>query len=75
MKTNKSLALYVSFVFSAGYKMPPKLNLVKISYKTPTFDILLKDEKANFETKMSQLGGTMGLMTGKMVDRKNERTG
>ena len=48
-----------------GYK--PKngiLNWVRIYFDTPTFDRITKDEKANFETKLSVIGGTMGLLTG-----------
>jgi hypothetical protein len=37
---------------------------VKIYFETPTFDQITKDEKANFETKLSAIGGTMGLLTG-----------
>ena len=37
---------------------------MKIYFATPTFDHIEKDEKANFETKLSAIGGTMGLLTG-----------
>ena len=37
---------------------------MKIYFDTPTFDQITKDEKANFETKLSAIGGTMGLLTG-----------
>ena len=37
---------------------------VKIYFATPTFDRIQKDEKANFETKFSTIGGTFGLLTG-----------
>jgi hypothetical protein len=37
---------------------------VKIFFATPTFDLIEKDEKANFETKFSTVGGTFGLLTG-----------
>jgi hypothetical protein len=37
---------------------------VRIFFATPTFDRITKDEKANFETKLSTVGGTMGLLTG-----------
>ena len=41
-----------------------KLYWVRIYFDTPTFDRITKDEKANFETKLSAIGGTMGLLTG-----------
>lgn len=41
-----------------------KLRLVKIFFSTPTFDMITMDERANFETKLSVIGGTMGLFTG-----------
>ena len=41
-----------------------KLRRVKISFGTPTFDKITKDQKANFATKLSTIGGTMGLLTG-----------
>ena len=47
-----------------GYKRTTKLHLVRIFFATPTFDRITKDEKANFETKLSTVGGTMGLLTG-----------
>ena len=37
---------------------------MRIFFATPTFDRITKDEKANFETKLSTVGGTMGLLTG-----------
>ena len=48
----------------SDYKKISKLHYVKIYFATPTFDWIMKDEKANFETKMSTIGGTMGLLTG-----------
>ena len=37
---------------------------MKIYFATQTFDRIEKDEKANFETKFSTIGGTFGLLTG-----------
>ena len=37
---------------------------MRINFNTPTFDQITKDEKANFETKLSAIGGTFGLLTG-----------
>ena len=47
-----------------GYEIKTRLHWVKIYFATPTFDNIQKDEKANFETKFSTVGGTMGLLTG-----------
>ena len=47
-----------------GLKRHTKLHWVHIHFKTPTFDKITRDEKANFVAKMSALGGTMGLLTG-----------
>ena len=38
--------------------------MIRIYLSTPTFDRITKDEKANFEDKLSVIGGTMGLLTG-----------
>ena len=48
----------------SDYKKKSKLHYVKIYFATPTFDRIMRDKKANFETKMSTIGGTMGLLTG-----------
>ena len=48
----------------AGYESKTKLHWVKIYFATPTFERILKDEKANFEARLSAIGGTMGLLTG-----------
>ena len=45
-------------------KRSTKLHRVKIYFGTPTFDRITKDQKANFATKLSTIGGTMGLLTG-----------
>ena len=37
---------------------------MKISFATPTYDKITKDEKANLEAKLSTVGRTMGLLTG-----------
>ena len=44
------------------YKTP--FYWARIYFASPTFDIITKDVKANFETKLSAIGGTMGLLTG-----------
>ena len=47
-----------------GLQRHTELHWVHIYFNTPTFDKITRDEKANFVTKMSALGGTMGLLTG-----------
>ena len=46
------------------FERKTKLHWVRIFFSTPTFDMIVNDEKANFELKMSTIGGTMGLLTG-----------
>ena len=46
------------------YDRSTKLHWIRIYFGTPTFDRITKDEKANFEDKLSAIGGTMGLLTG-----------
>ena len=40
------------------------LHWVRIYFSSPTFDRVTRDEKANFVTKLSAVGGTMGLFAG-----------
>ena len=47
-----------------GMKRVTELHWVHIHFNTLTFDKITQDEKANMVTKMSALGGTMGLLTG-----------
>ena len=37
---------------------------MKLYFDTSVFDKITKDERANFETKLSVVGGTMGLFSG-----------
>ena len=48
----------------AEFRRKTKLHLVRIYFATPTFDMIQKDERANMESKLSLIGGTMGLFTG-----------
>ena len=41
-----------------------KLRFVKISFNTPTFDVITKDRAAKFTDMLSAIGGTLGLFTG-----------
>ena len=59
----KVFVLILSVLLSE-YKSKTKLHLVQIYFATPTFDKITKDVKAHFETKLSTIGGTMGLLTG-----------
>ena len=52
------------FKTSSGFKKKQRLHFVQISFATPSFDRIIKDQKANLETKLSTIGGTMGLLTG-----------
>ena len=47
-----------------GYKRRTELHWVQIYFATPTFDLITKEEKANFVTKLSLIGGTLGLLAG-----------
>ena len=44
--------------------MKTQLQYVNIFFKSPTFDKITKDAKTNFVTKISVLGGTLGLFAG-----------
>ena len=56
---NFNLLSYIS-----GYKDDVQLHFVNIYFASPTFDKIINDEKANFETKLSAIGGTIGLFAG-----------
>ena len=47
-----------------GFQTTPQLHLINIYFTTPTFDMITKDTAAKFETKLSAIGGTMGLFCG-----------
>ena len=64
-------AVLESFTSSDGYwttdmtyEVQQKLDVVEIYFKAPTFDQVVKDARTNFVTKISMLGGTLGLFTG-----------
>ena len=42
----------------------PNLKYVRIYFDTSTFDIIKKDRAAKFVDMLSEIGGTMGLLTG-----------
>ena len=73
-KKNVQPVLEVSFhsllprhLICSGYERKTELRWVKIYFATPTFDKITKDEKANFETRILAIGGTMGLLTGLLI--------
>ena len=49
---------------SIEFKEKHHLHLVKLYFDTSVYDKITKDERANFETKLSVVGGTMGLFSG-----------
>ena len=51
------------FIFQ-GFKKQTKLHWVKIYFGTPTYNLVTKDVKANFEAKVSAIGGTLGILMG-----------
>ena len=38
--------------------------MIKLFFDTSVFDKISKDERANFESRLSVVGGTMGLFSG-----------
>ena len=56
---NFNLLSYIS-----GYKDDVQLHFVNIYFASPTFDKVKNDERANLETKLSAIGGTVGLFAG-----------
>ena len=48
----------------SAVEQDPALELVQIFFDTTSFDEIERDEKTNFETQISTIGGTMGLFTG-----------
>ena len=49
---------------TSGFEKKSNLRFVKIYFATPTYDKITKDEKASFGTRLSSIGGTMGLLNG-----------
>ena len=50
--------------FILEYKPDVKLHYVNIYLASPTFERETNDKKANFETKLSTIGGIIGLCAG-----------
>ena len=46
------------------YKVEENLEVVEIIFDTTTFDKITRDAKTNFVTKISTIGGTLGLFSG-----------
>ena len=53
----------IKYVIS-GEELEAELHLVHIFFDTATFDNIQKDKKIKFESQLSLVGGTMGLLTG-----------
>ena len=47
-----------------GFQYNSNLKYVKISLRTPKFDLITMDRAAKFVDMLSAIGGTMGLLTG-----------
>ena len=46
------------------YDLEERLQVVEIYFDTPTFDRITMDARTSFVTKLSLIGGTLGLFTG-----------
>ena len=51
--------------YDCKYEIHEKLQVVEIYFDTPTFDKITRDAKTNSIAKISLIGGTLGLLTGK----------
>ena len=51
--------------YDCKFETQEKLQVVEIYFATPTFDKITKDAKTNSIAKLSMIGGTLGLLTGK----------
>ena len=54
----------VVITHDSEYEKKTKLHYVNIYFKSTTFDQITEDAKTNFVTKISVLGGTLGLFAG-----------
>ena len=64
-KVTKLLALNIILVYVfLEFKKKTQLHHVNIYFKSPTFDLITEDAKTNFVTKLSVVGGTLGLFAG-----------
>ena len=62
-------AVDVPIVFASDGKIiergvEQRLEIIKIYFATPTFDKVTRDARTNFVTKISMIGGMLGLFTG-----------
>ena len=51
-------------LLSVEYDSKNDLRYIKIQFTTPVFDIVTKDKANKFVDMLSEIGGTMGLLTG-----------
>ena len=49
---------------NSDYQKKTRLHYVNIYFKSPTYDEITEDAKTNFVTKLSVIGGTLGLLAG-----------
>ena len=54
------------------YEITERLQVVEIYFDTPTFDKITRDAKTNDIAKLSMIGGTLGLLTGKLINHKKK---
>ena len=59
-----SFLIPTNIQYVTEYEYENKLRFVRISFDTPTFDRITKDRAAKFVDMVSEIGGTMGLLTG-----------
>ena len=59
--------LFDSFGRPDQYEVEQRLEVIKIYFKAPTFDKVTRDARTNFVTKLSMIGGMLGLFTGVSV--------
>ena len=55
---------HFSSYFFLDFEWTNKLRFVRIYFDTPKFDRITKDKAAKFVNMLSEIGGTMGLLTG-----------
>ena len=51
--------------YKCHYEIQERLQVVEIYFNTPTFDKITRDARTNSFAKLSLIGGTLGLLTGK----------
>ena len=57
-------AVQVPDAGTGSFRYERRLEMVKLYFTTPTFDLITRDARTNFVTKLSLIGGMLGLFTG-----------